>query len=221
MRLRPTHRVLLTLALGWFIASLAANTSFAEEPRRSYSFKLGYWIPSEALFREVLGSGLALGGAFSLPLRSNRWIDFQIGYWKQSGDMDPLDYETLPGAYTYRTSEVRLMPLSLSLRVEGQPWGRTRPFILGGVDLNAIREEVDFRQTHPTEPEQRGTNTISNAFLGLHFGGGAEIDIRPGNSLFLEGRLSIVNADTEGVGGIVADGVSIGGIGIFAGFRFK
>jgi hypothetical protein len=221
MRLGHKNWFVLLLALAWPVVSLAEPSTSMEEPRRSYSLKVGYWIPSEGIFRNVLGNGISFGGAFSLPLRSGRWIDFQIGYWSKSGDLAPLEYETLPGAATFRNSDIRLMPLSLSLRAEGQPLRGVRPFLLGGIDLNAIREEVTFRETTPGKPDKTGTNTLSNAFLGFHFGGGAEMDLRPTTALFLEGRVSIVNADTEGVDGLLVGGVSLGGVGISAGLRFK
>jgi len=221
MTIRPRSLVLTALALALSALSLAPSGAFGENQRRSYGFRVGYWIPTETLIRDALGSGVAFGGTFSLPLRSNRWIDFQLGYWSGSGDLEPLEYETIPGAVTYRTSDMRLIPLSLSLRFEGQPLSGVKPFILGGVDLNSVREEVAFRETTPGEPDNTGTNTISNAFLGFHVGGGAETDLRPTMSLFAEGRVSIVNADTEGVGGLLVGGVSLGGVWISGGLRFK
>ena len=221
MRIGPLHRAALTSAVLLWVAALAPPQASAENSDRAYSFKAGYWIPTEGVVRDVLGDGISFGGALSLPLRSNRWLDFELSYWKRSGDFPPLEDETLPGAVTERRSEVTIVPLSLSLRVEALPMRGIKPFFLGGVDLNVVKEEVDFIQTQPDEPDLVGTNSLSNAFLGFHFGGGAEMDVRAQTAVFFEVRASVVNADTDDVGGLVGTGVSLGGIGMFGGVRFK
>jgi opacity protein-like surface antigen len=228
MRVGPLHRTVLALALLWVAAALgAAPAALAADPASGgdsgqvYSFKAGYWMPTEGVVSDILGGGVSFGGALSLPLRSNRWLDFELSYWKRSGDFPPLEDETLPGAVTERNSEVTLVPLSLSLRVEALPMRGVKPFFLGGVDLNVVKEEVAFVQTQPDEPDLGGTNSLSNAFLGFHFGGGAEMDVRAQTPVFFEVRVSVVNADTDDVGGLVGNGVSLGGIGIFGGVRFK
>ena len=217
----PPRRLLHAVAFSWLILSLQAAGAGAEELKRTYGFRAGYWIPGEQLLRDVLGSGVAVGASVSLPLRPDRWLDFEVMYWKGTGDFPPLEDETLLNAITYRTSEVTLAPLALSLRADAARIGWMQPFVLGGIDLNVVKEEVHFRQTHPEEPEQRGTNSLSNAFLGFHVGGGAQFDAGPRAVIHLEFRLSIVNADTTPVGGVVGNGVSLGGTGIFAGVRIK
>jgi opacity protein-like surface antigen len=221
MEIRPGYRFASALAISWLVASLGTAWASAESSDRSYSFEAGYWVPTEGLLRDVLGGGVTFGGTVSLPLHEGRWIDFGLGYWRKSGDFPPLEDETLPGALTYRRSEVTLVPLSLSFRAEGTAQRGIRPFVRGGVDLNAVKESVHFRQTHPTKPVQQGTNSISNAFLGFHFSGGAEKDLNPRTSLLFQVTVSVVNADTEGVGGLVAGGVSLGGIGFLAGLRYR
>ncbi len=200
-------------------AAPAAAAEPADEPPRTYGFKAGYWIPGEKLFRDVLGSGVSLGAAYSLPLRPNRWIDFEVMYWRGSGDLaDRIDSD---GTLTTATSEVTLAPLALSLRADALPMRGIQPFILGGIDLNIVKENVDFTRSEAGLPVEGGVNSISNAFFGVHVGGGAQYEISTRATLHLEARLSIVNADTGGVGGLVGNGVSLGGVGIFAGIRIK
>jgi opacity protein-like surface antigen len=189
----------------------------AEEIPHAYGFKAGYWIPGEELLRDVLGGGASFGVAYSLPLRPNRWLDFEALYWGGKGDMEPR-YDDL--GVTNRTSKVRLIPLALSLRANGGAVGGVQPFILGGVDLNIVTEEVDIVQT-PEGPGTSGTNSLSNAFLGLHAGGGAQYEVTPKATAYIEVRVSVCNADTEDVNGVIGNGVSLGGLGIFAGVRIR
>jgi opacity protein-like surface antigen len=210
----------LGLSLSVFaLGATAAPVALADETPRTYGFKAGYWIPGEKLFRDVLGSGPSLGAAYSLPLRSNRWIDFEVLYWRASGDLAPR--ADTDGTLTTASSDLTLVPLALSLRADALPMRGIQPFILGGIDLNVVKEEVDFRRTGTAVRAEGGVNSISNAFFGVHVGGGAQYEISPRTSLHLEARLSIVNADTKGVGGVVGNGVSLGGFGIFAGVRIK
>jgi opacity protein-like surface antigen len=214
----------LSLALGFCLgvsalAATAAPVALADESPRTYGFKAGYWIPGEKLFRDVLGSGPVIGAVYSLPLRSNRWIDFEVLYWRGSGDLAPrVDTD---GTVTTASSDVKLVPLALSLRADALPMRGIQPFILGGIDLNVVKEEVDFKRTGTVATAEGGVNSISNAFFGVHVGGGAQYEISPSTTVHLEARLSIVNADTRGVGGVVGSGVSLGGIGILAGVRIK
>jgi opacity protein-like surface antigen len=209
----------LAVGTGLAVLVLAAPASSADETLRTYGFKAGYWIPGEKLFRDVLGSGFSLGAAYSLPLKSNKWIDFEVLYWRKSGDLEPrVDPD---GAVTNASSDVRLVPLALSLRAEALPIRGIQPFILGGIDLNVVKEEVDFRRVEGGLLVESGINSISNAFFGVHVGGGAQYTINPRAVLHLEARVSIVNADTRGVGGVIGNGVSLGGVGIFAGVRIK
>jgi opacity protein-like surface antigen len=200
------------------IALVAGAAAAADETPRTYGFKAGYWIPGEELFREVLGSGISLGAAYSLPLRPNRWLDFEVLYWSGEGDFEPQIDEL--GGKTFRTSRVLLLPLALSLRAEAEPLRGIQPFVLGGIDLNIVKEEVDIVQTQDG-PDTGGTNSLSNAFLGVHLGAGAQYKVSPRVITYLEARMSISNADTEDVDGIIGNSVSLGGLGIFAGVRIK
>lgn len=214
------------LALGCGVAVLilaaaapAESAAPADEQPRTYGFKAGYWIPGEKLFRDVLGPGVSIGAAYSLPLKPNRWIDFEVMYWRGSGELaDRIDPD---GTLTTATSEVTLAPLALSLRADALPMRGIQPFILGGIDLNIVKEDVDFTRSEAGLPVEGGVNSLSNAFFGVHVGGGAQYEISARATMHLEARLSIVNADTRGVGGLVGNGVSLGGVGIFAGIRIK
>jgi hypothetical protein len=205
----------------WILLLSVATTALADETPRTYGAKVGYFIPTESLFRDVLGSGVSVGGAYSLPLRPDRWIDFEVFYWRGKGDFPPMMDETIQDAFTYRSTDVILVPFALSLRADLAPIRSLQPFVLGGIDLNIVKEEVDFVQTEPGEPDKRGTNSISNAFLGLHFAAGAGYQIKPKAFLYLELRLSVSNADTKSVGGLIGNGVSLGGAGVFAGLRIR
>ncbi len=206
LRLMP-HAVGCSL----LILFLAATSAPADTIPRTYGFKAGHWIPGEELFRDVLGSGLLIGGSYSLSLRPDRWIDFELLYWKGEGDFSPAQNEI-------RSSSVTLVPLALSLRADLQAIRGVQPFALGGIDLNIVKEEVEIVQT---DIDQGGTNSLSNAFLGLHFGAGAQYEISPKALLYLEARLSISSADMAGVGGVVGNGTSLGGVGILAGVRTR
>ena len=209
----------LRAGFGCLIAAFVATAALAGETPPTYGVKGGYWFPGERLFREVLGSGPSAGAVYSLPLRPDRWIDFEILYWRGSGDLDPrVDPD---GATTTASSDVTLVPLALSLRADSSPIRGIQPFIFGGIDLNVVKEEVAFVLREPGQSPTGGTNSISNAFLGLHVGGGAQYEVGRRTVIHLEARLSIVNADTEGVGGVLGRGVSLGGTGIFAGLRIR
>lgn len=208
------HAVILVCSILIFFGTASA----ADETPRTYGFKAGYWIPGEGIIRDVIGGGVSIGAAYSLPLRSNRWLDFEALYWRGEGDLDPLEDDL--GGVTYRTSRITLVPLALSLRAEAPPLRRITPFVLGGVDLNIVKEEVDIVQT-PEGPDTRGTNSLSNAFLGLHFGGGAQLEVNDKATAYVEARISISNADTEDVSGLIGNGISLGGLGIFGGVRIK
>ena len=174
--------------VAFLFAACAATASAADELPRTYGFKAGYWIPSEGLLRDVLGSGISIGAAYSVPLRPNRWLDFELLYWSGEGDLDPLSDDL--GGMTFRTSRITLVPLALSLRAVSTSVRGVRPFVLGGVDLNIVKEEVDIVQT-PEGPGTRGTNSLSNAFLGLHFGGGAQYEVNAKATAYIEARISI------------------------------
>lgn len=208
------------IALCCLILLPGATSVAADETPRTFAVKAGYWIPGEQVLRDVLGSGLSVGAAYSLPLRPGRWIDFEVLYWSGSGDLPTLIDETIPGGMTFRTSEVKLVPLALSLRAEATHIRGVQPFVLGGIDLTVVKEEVDIEQT-PAGPNTSGTNSLSNAFLGVHFGGGAQYEVSPKAIVYLEIRFSIVNADTPDVNGLIGNGVSLGGLGIFAGVRIR
>jgi len=191
-----------------------------DQTPRTFGLKAGYWIPGEGVLRDVLGSGLSVGASYSLPVRPDRWIDFEVSYWSRSGDLPVLVDEVIPGGRTYRSSNVALLPVTLSLRAEALPVKGVRPFVFGGAGLTVVKEEVHISQT-PPGPDSEGTNKLSNAFLGLQFGGGAERDVGERTAAYLEVRFSIVNADTPDVNGLIGNGVSLGGLGIYAGLRIK
>lgn len=214
------HAIPLVVSVCCLVLQTAAARAAPGETPRTFGFKAGYWIPGEEILRDVLGSGPSVGASYSLPIRSDRWVDFEVLYWSGSGDLPVLIDETIPNGKTFRSSKTKLVPLALSIRAEAAPVRGARPFVLGGLDLTVVKEEVNIRQTPPGS-DSGGTNKLSNAFLGFHFGGGAQYEINAKVTAYLEMRFSIVNADSPDVNGLIGNGVSLGGLGIYGGLRIR
>jgi len=195
-------------------AAPAAETS---ESGRTYSARAGYWIPEEDIMKDNLGSGLSFGASYSLPIGPRRWVDFEIIYWSGEGD---LPVEKFQGGRTFKHSKVFILPLLVGLRTEPQQFGALRLFVFGSAGLTIVKEEVQIRVEPPGE-DTEGTNTLSSAFLGVHFGGGAQYPVSPRSSAFIELRYSLGNADTDPVGGIIGNSIGLGGLGVYGGVRIR
>ena len=179
-----------------FLAALALPAPAAgAAPAKPFSVgvRAGYFVPADAIFREIYGNGAAWGGEFDAALSSRLSVWAAADYFSRAGLL----------VHTRENTTIRIVPLQAGLKAGADIGASTRVYAGAGLAWFQYRESNSIA-------------TLKQSRLGFVGRGGLLVDL--GETFFLDfgSAYSVCRVNPAGV---EAD---LGGflVSMAAGFRF-